>query len=390
MKQTTGVAGVPFCRPDITEAEVAAVTETLRSGWITTGPKVKEFEEAFARALGAPWAVAVSSCTAALHVSLVAAGCKAGDEVVTSVNTFTATAASILQAGATPVLVDIEEDTFNMAPEAVERACTGATRAIVPVHLAGHPCEMTPILASARDRGASVIEDAAHSLPAAYRGKKIGTLSELTCFSFYATKNLTTGEGGMITGLDPALKERVGLIGYHGMSRDGWRRYIDRGSWYYEIVERGFKYNLTDIAAVIGLEQLARLDAMQRRRHEVVAAFDQAFSSLDALILPKARPYVAHAWHLYIVRLREKALKIDRDGFIRALAERGIGTSVHFIPLYRHPHYRSVLGVTAASFPVAERVFQSCVSLPLFSAITDREVASVIDAVREVVRENRR
>jgi perosamine synthetase len=249
---------------------------------------------------------------------------------------------------------------------------------------------MTPILAAARARGAAVIEDAAHSLPASYRGRRIGTISDLTCFSFYATKSLTTGEGGMITGSDPGLRERVGLIGYHGMSRDGWKRYLQKGAWYYEIVEQGFKYNLTDIAAVMGLKQLSRLESMQRRRVEVVSAFDEAFSDLDALILPKARPHVDHAWHLYIVRLRENALRVDRDGFIRALAERGIGTSVHFIPLYRHPHYRRALGVTASSFPVAERVFQSSVSLPLFSAMTGEEVGQVIEAVRDVVRENHR
>jgi perosamine synthetase len=235
-----------------------------------------------------------------------------------------------------------------------------------------------------------VIEDAAHSLPASYKERKIGTLSDLTCFSFYATKNLTTGEGGMITGEDPGLRERVGIIGYHGMSRDGWRRYLDKGSWYYEIVEHGFKYNLTDIAAVMGLQQLARLDAMQRRREHVVAEYNRAFSDLDALILPKARPHVGHAWHLYIVRLRDGALKIDREGFIRDLAEKGIGTSVHFIPLYRHPFYRKTLGVGPESFPVAEKVFSSCLSLPLFSAMSDVEIATVIEAVREVVRENRR
>jgi dTDP-4-amino-4,6-dideoxygalactose transaminase len=340
--------------------------------------------------MGAPWAVAVSSCTAALHVSLVAAGAKPGDEVVTTVNTFSATAASIVQAGATPVLVDIEEDTFNMSPEEVERAVTPRTRAILPVHLAGHPCEMTPILATAKARGAAVIEDAAHSLPASYRGRKIGTISDLTCFSFYATKNLTTGEGGMITGIDPSLRERVGLIGYHGMSRDGWKRYLDKGSWYYEIVEHGFKYNLTDIAAVMGLQQLARLESMQRRRRQVVAAFDAAFADLDALILPRARPHVEHAWHLYVIRLKEGVLRAGRDEFIRALAERGIGTSVHFIPLYRHPYYRTALGVGPERFPVAEKVYHSCLSLPLFSAMTDAEVATVIEAVRDVVREGRR
>ncbi|MBI3448539.1 MAG: DegT/DnrJ/EryC1/StrS family aminotransferase [Acidobacteria bacterium] len=275
MNEAKRPQGVPFCRPDITDVEIDAVVETLRSGWITTGPKVKEFELAFAQAMGAPWAVAVSSCTAALHVSLAATGCGPGSEVVTSVNTFTATAASIVQTGATPVLADIDEETFNLTPEAVQRAVSPRTRAIVPVHLAGQPCELTPMLETAKKHGAAVIEDAAHALPASYRGRKIGTISDLTCFSFYATKNLTTGEGGMITGLDPALKDRVGLIGYHGMSRDGWKRYLEKGSWYYEIVEHGFKYNLTDIAAVMGLAQLARLEAMQARRARIVLGDDR-------------------------------------------------------------------------------------------------------------------
>jgi dTDP-4-amino-4,6-dideoxygalactose transaminase len=390
VKESAGTRGVPFCRPDITDAEIAEVVDTLRSGWITTGPKVKRFEDAFAKAMGAPWAVAVSSCTAALHVSLVAAGCRPGDEVITTVNTFSATAASIIQAGATPVLVDIEEDTFNMDPAQVERAVSKATRAILPVHLAGHPCEMDRIGAAAKARGIAVVEDAAHALPASFKGRKIGMISDLTCFSFYATKNLTTGEGGMITGLDPDLREKVGLIGYHGMSRDGWRRYLDKGSWYYEIVAHGFKYNLTDIAAAMGLKQLERLDAMQRRRAEVVRAYSAAFAGISALELPIARAHVDHAWHLYIVRLRQGALRVDREGFIRALAEKGIGTSVHFIPLYRHPYYQRALGVGPDRFPVAERVFASCVSLPLFSAMTDSEVAAVIEAVKDVVREKAR
>jgi perosamine synthetase len=381
---------VPFCRPDITEAEIADVAATLRSGWITTGPRVREFEEAFAASRGAAWAVGVSSCTAGLHVALAAAGCGPGDEVITSANTFTATAASILQVGARPVLVDIEEETFNLDPAAVERAAGPRTRAVIPVHIAGHPCEMDPIRETARARGAAVIDDAAHALPAAYRGRPVGALSELTCFSFYATKNLTTGEGGMVTGLDPALRERVALLGYHGMSKDGWKRYLDRGSWYYEIVEHGFKYNLTDLAAALGLRQLARLPAMQERRRRIVAAFDAAFADLPELILPRARPHVEHAWHLYIVRLREGALKVDREGFIQALARRGVGASVHFIPLYRHPLYARALGARAEAFPVAERVYRSCVSLPLFSAMTDAELDRVREAVREVVAEGRR
>jgi perosamine synthetase len=390
MSSSNAPLRVPFFRPDITEREIEEVVATLRSGWITTGPRVARFEKEFAAAMGAPWAVGISSFTAALHAGLVAAGCGPGTRVVTTVNTFTATAAAILHAGATPVLVDIEEESFNMDPEAAASACERGCRAIIPVHIAGHPCEMDRIGEAARAGGAIVIEDAAHALPASYRGVRIGALSEMTCFSFYATKNLTTGEGGMITGRDPELQERLRLIGYHGMSKDGWKRYTDRGSWHYEIVEDGFKYNLTDIAAALGLRQLERLDEMQAKRAAVVAAYDEAFSDLEPLILPRRRPHVEHAWHLYIVRLREGALRMDRDSFLRALAERGVATSVHFIPLHRHAFYRKTLRLDPEDFPVAERVFNSCFSLPLFSCMERGEVETVISRVRDLVKERLR
>ncbi len=381
---------VPFCRPDIGEAEISEVVSAMKSGWITTGPRCERFEAAFAESVGAPWAVAVSSCTAGLHLSLEAAGVGEGDEVITTVNTFTATAASILQARAIPVLVDIDPETFNMDPALVEAAVTPRTRAILPVHIAGHPCDMDPILDTAARAGAKVIEDAAHALPSKYRGRTIGAISDLTCFSFYATKNLTTGEGGMITGSDPDLGERVRTIGYHGMSRDGWRRYRDRGAWFYQIVEHGYKYNFPDLAAAIGLKQLERLEEMQRRRREIVARYDAAFGGLEALVLPKVRPGVDHAWHLYIVRVNEAVLRIDRDELIRRLSERGSGTSGHFIPLHMHPHYQRRLGLRPEQFPVAAEVFKGVVSLPLFSAMTDEEVSFVIEAVTEVVRAARR
>jgi dTDP-4-amino-4,6-dideoxygalactose transaminase len=390
MSERAQVRSVPFCRPDITEAEVAEVVATLRSGWITTGPRVERFEKAFAAAVGAPWAVGVSSCTGALHLSLLASGVGPGDRVITTVNTFTATAAAILHAGAEPVLVDVEEGSFNMDPAQVERASSCRPKAILPVHIAGHPCEMDRIAAVAEAQGCVVIEDAAHALPAAYRGARIGAISPLTCFSFYATKNLTTGEGGMITGGDPSMADRLRLLGHHGMTKGGWQRYSGRGSWYYEIVEQGFKYNLTDIAAAIGLRQLERLESMQRRRVEIVEAYDRAFSALEPLLLPRAESHVDHAWHLYIVRLREGALRIDRAQFIRALTDRGIAASVHFIPLYHHPYYRKALRIRAEEYAVAERVYRSCLSLPLFSGMTDREVAAVIEAVTEVVKESTR
>lgn len=381
---------IPFCRPDITEAEIEEVVATLRSGWITTGPRTKRFEEEFARLVGARHAVAVSSCTAGLHLALVAAGVGPGDEVVTTPYTFTASAAAVLHAGARPVLVDVEDDTANLDPARLARAVTARTKAIIPVHIAGHPCEMDGIQSIAREKGLTVIEDAAHSLPASYRGKSVGTISPMTVFSFYATKNLTTGEGGMVTTDDDALRDRLAVFGYHGMSRDGWQRYTAKGSWYYEILEDGFKYNMSDLQAALGLVQLRRLDEMQAARARIVGAYQKAFAEIPGLLRPTARPEVGHAWHLYILRLDPDALRIDRDRFIAELTERGIGVSVHFIPLAHHPLYQRLLGVRPEDFPVAEKVYRASLSLPLYPAMTAAQTDRVIEAVLEVAREHRR
>lgn len=377
---------IPFCRPDITEEEIAEVTDTLRSGWITTGPRTKRFEAEFASRVGARHAIAVSSCTAGLHLGLVAAGVGPGDEVVTTPYTFTASSAAVLHAGATPVLVDVQPDTANIDPERIEAAITPKTRAILPVHVAGHPCDMDAIGDIARRRSLTVIEDAAHSLPAAWRGRTIGVVSPMTVFSFYATKNLTTGEGGMVTTDDDALRDRLAIFGYHGMNRDGWKRYTERGNWYYEILEDGFKYNMSDLQAALGLVQLRRLDAMQKARFAIVEAYQKAFEGLDGLVLPRARREVDHAWHLYILRLDADAIPISRDRFIAALSEAGIGVSVHFIPLPHHPLYQRLLGVKPADFPVAEAFYSAAISLPLYPSMTKAQVARVIDAVTTVAK----
>ena len=381
---------LPFCRPDITQAEIDEVVDTLKSGWITTGPRVKRFEEEFAARIGARHAVAVSSCTAGLHLALVAAGVGPGDEVVTTPDTFTASAAAVLHAGARPVLADVESDTANLDPAALERAITPRTRAIIPVHVAGHPCAMDEIAGIAKERSIPVIEDAAHALPAAYKGRTIGTISPMTVFSFYATKNLTTGEGGMITTDDDQIRDRLAIFGYHGMSRDGWKRYTARGSWYYEILEDGFKYNMPDLLAALGLVQLRRLDEMQTARMRIVSAYQKAFEGITGLGTPTARPQVDSAWHLYVLRVDPDALKIDRDRFIAELTERGIGVSVHFIPLGHHPLYQRLLGVKPSNHPVAEQIYSRSLSLPLYASMTDDQVARVIDAVTAIVREHRR
>ncbi len=381
---------IPFCRPDITEEEVAEVVEALRSGWITTGPRTRRFEQEFAARIGARHAVAVSSATAGLHLSLVAAGVGPDDEVITTPYTFTASAAAVLHAGARPVFVDVEEETANLDPSLIEAAITPRTRAVMPVHIAGHPCDMDPIADVALRSNLTVVEDAAHALPAGYNGRTIGTISPLTVFSFYATKNLTTGEGGMITTDDDGLKDRLAVFGYHGMSRDGWQRYTARGAWYYEILEDGFKYNMSDIQAALGLVQLRRLDGMQRARSRIAHAYNEAFSGVDGLETPPVRDGIDHPWHLYILRLRPETLAIDRDRFITELTDRGIGVSVHFIPLSRMPLYQRLLGVTPESFPVADAVYRRSLSLPLYPSMPQEDVTRVIEAVRDVAREHRR
>jgi dTDP-4-amino-4,6-dideoxygalactose transaminase len=380
---------LPFSPPTIGAEEVAEVVETLRSGWLTTGPKTREFEQRFAEQFAARSALALNSCTAGLHTALVALGIGAGDEVITTCLTFAASVNVIEHVGARPVLVDVEPDTLNINPAGVESAITRRTRAILPVHFAGHPVELDAIRALAAARNLPVLEDAAHAVGAKYRGNWIGSGPGLAAFSFYATKNLTTGEGGMLVG-DGELIDRARIISLHGMSREAWRRYQRGGSWQYEIVLPGFKYNMTDIAAALGLCQLRRFEAFQRRRHEIADAYSRAFAELEEIETPTTRPHVDHAWHLYVIRLREEWLDIGRDQFVSQLAERNIGASVHFIPIHLHPYYRNKYGYRAADFPVALDGFSRMLSLPLNPSMTDGDVADVVEAVRGIVTQARR
>ena len=380
---------LPFSPPAVGEDEIAEVVEALRSGWITTGPKAGQFEAAFAARLGAPGALGLNSCTAGLHTALATLGIGPGDEVITTPMTFAASVNVIEHVGARPVLVDVEHDTLNIDPAAVERAITPRTRALLPVHFAGHPAELDALWALARQHGLAVIEDAAHSLPAAYRGRPIGSGANPVAFSFYATKNLTTGEGGMLTGSAEFL-ERARVLSLHGMDRDGWKRYAKGGNWFYEIVAPGFKYNMTDIQAAMGLAQLRRLDAMQRRRREVVSLYHDALRDEEAVELPVERGHVEHAWHLYVVRLRLDRLRIDRDQVIRELTARNIGTSVHFIPVHLHPWYRERYGFVPGQFPVAYASYLRTISLPLHPGLTDEDAGDVTDAVLDVVERFRR
>ena len=379
---------LPFSPPSITEAEIEAVVDTLRSDWITTGPKTRQFEQDFAEYIGAEAALALNSCTAGLHLALVTLGIGPGDAVITTPMTFCSSVNVIEHVGATPVLTDIEPETLTLDPKQVGEAVTSRTKAIMPVHYSGHPVDMDPLLELAEVHNLHIIEDAAHALPATYKDRTIGSIGQFTALSFYATKNLTTAEGGMLTA-SPEHTEKARGLGLHGMSHDAWQRYDSEGSWYYEVIAPGFKYNMTDIQAALGLVQLSRLGQMQERRREVVRQYNTAFSQIDALQIPVERTDVQHAWHLYVLRLNLAKLSIDRAQFIEELKARNIGTSVHFIPIHLHPHYRDKYGWKPKDFPVAYEEYQRVVSLPLHPGLTDEDVQDVIKAVTEVVEQYR-
>jgi dTDP-4-amino-4,6-dideoxygalactose transaminase len=380
---------LPFALPDTDEREIESVAETIRSGWITTGPKTHLFEVEFAAAVGARHAIAVNSCTAAMHLALEAIGLQRGDEVITTPYTFAATAEVIRYFDARPVLVDVDEHCLNMRADLLEAAITGRTKAIIPIHIAGLPADLDGIHEIARRHDLPVIEDAAHAFPTKYKGRMIGSLGEFTCFSFYATKTITTGEGGMICTENDALAERCRIMALHGISKDAWMRYTAEGSWYYEIIAPGFKYNMTDIAAAMGLAQLHKAERMWQRRREIAARYTQAFSRFSQLQIPHDRPDCQHAWHLYMLRLNLDQLRIGRAAFIEELKRRNIGASVHFIPLHLHPYYREMYGYRPEDFPIAYREYQREISLPIYSKMGDDDVEDGIDAVTEIAESHR-
>jgi perosamine synthetase len=381
---------IPFHLPDIGEEEIQSVVETLRSGWLTTGIKTKQFEKEFAAWIGAPHAVAVNSCTAALHLALEAVGVTAGDEVIVPTMTFAATAEVVHYCRALPVLVDCKSDTFNIDVEAIEQAISPKTKAIIPVHFAGQPCEMDRILEMAQSRNIKVIEDAAHALPAKYRGKMVGTLGDITCFSFYATKTMTTGEGGMATTENSEWAERMRILSLHGISRDAVNRYTPEGSWYYEICYPGYKYNLTDIAAALGIPQLHKCDRFGTIRQRYATLYNEGFKEIPEITIPYVAEDVEHAWHLYVIQLDLERLRIGRNEMIDLLKKQGIGTSVHFIPLHLHPYYSNNTTYAQKNFPVSNQAFKRIISLPIYPRMTDAEVQRVIEVVTRLIQENRR
>ena len=381
---------VPFHRPSIGEEEIAEVVDSLRSGWLTTGPKVERFQREFAAAVNARHAVALNSATAALHLALEAVGVRTGDDVIIPTYTFTATGEVVTYLGARPVLADIRADTLNIDASTIEPHLTSRTKAIVPVHIGGQTCDMEPILDLARARGLAVVEDAAHALPASYKGQPVGTMGDVTAFSFYATKTITTGEGGMVTTERDDYAARMKLMSLHGLSGDAWNRYSARGHWYYEVVDFGFKYNMTDMAAALGLRQLERMSAFQRRREQIARRYSDGFGDLDTCCVPRDAGYGMHAWHLYILELNLEALAVGRNDVIEGLRQKGVGTSVHFIPLNLHPVYQRTYGYQPGQFPTAEGVFERACSLPIYPGMTDDDVDHVIEAVRTTLRESRR
>jgi dTDP-4-amino-4,6-dideoxygalactose transaminase len=384
-------AFLPFASPDLDDTELQQIKEALDAGWVTTGPKTRQFEIEFAAAVGAGQAVALNSCTAAMHLALEAVGLQPGDNVITTPYTFAATVEVIRYFDARPVLVDVRSNDLNIDPALVEEAISERTRAIIPVHIGGLPAEMDAIQAVAQKHNLAIVEDAAHAFPSMYKGRMIGQdvgqardVPHFACFSFYATKTITTGEGGMLCVDDEDLADHCRIMALHGISKDAWKRYTAEGSWYYEIVAPGFKYNMTDVAAAMGLAQLVKADRMWQQRRLIAQRYDAAFKDVAQLQIPYDREDCQHAWQLYMLRLNLDRLRVDRAGFIQALKEHQIGASVHFIPIHLHPYYRETYGYGPEDFPVAFHEYQRELSLPIYSKMTDRDIDDVIAAVIEI------
>jgi len=374
-----------FGSPAIGEEEIAEVVATLRSGWLGTGPRVKRFEEAFREYTGARHAIALNSCTAGMHLALLAAGVGPGDEVVVPALTFAATANVVVHTGATPIFADVDSLTMNLDPRGLESRITPRTKAILPVHFAGRPCDMEAILGLAKRHGIRVVEDAAHAIETVAAGRKVGTIGDATCFSFYVTKNVMTGEGGMVTTGDDEWAERIRVSSLHGLSRDAWKRYSGSGFAHYEVLMPGYKYNMMDLQAAIGIHQLARVDEYASARKRIWAAYDAAFADLPAARPAPVGTGSVHARHLYTLLLDLDRLRVDRDAVMNALKAEGIGTGVHFIALHLHPYYRDRFSLSPSDFPNATEISRRTISLPLSAKLSDRDVNDVIEAVRKVL-----
>jgi len=375
---------LPLARPEIGQEEIDEVVATLRSGWLVYGQRTQRFEREFAAYVGAGYAVGVNSCTAGMHLALLACGVGPGDEVITSALTFASTAGVIVHVGATPVLADVCRDDLNIDPADIERRVTPRTKAVMPVHYAGQPCRMDEIMEIARRHGLMVIEDAACAVGSRYRGRPVGAIGDAAVFSFYAIKNMTTSEGGMLATDDAALAEKVAVLRNQGMDMNAWKRYAEGGMPFYTITEPGFNYRMTDVEAALGLAQLPKLDAFNRRRSELAALYDALFAALPAVETPTVRPEVETNWYIYVIRLNPGCR--PRNEVVERLKAKGIGTAVHYLPVHYHPYYRERYGWKRGDFPVAEAEFERIISIPLFPGMTEADVARVVGAVRECVR----
>jgi len=382
---------LPFSTPTIDDDEINEVVDSLKSGWITTGPKVKRFEDAFKAYVGAPYAIPLSSATAGLHLTLLALGIKEGDEVITTPMTFASTVSMVILCGATPVLADIEPGTLNIDPAKIMEKISPRTRAVIPVHFAGQSCDMDPIFALAREHGLTVIEDAAHAAGTEYKGRRIGSMDSISIFSFHPNKNITTGEGGMVCTADEALAEEISLLKFHGMSREAWKRFAASGTPNYDILMPGFKYNMMDIQAAIGIHQLPKLDRFIDQRTEIAAQYNREFADIAELALPAHAPYdQRHAWHLYTPLIRIEKLDINRDQFMDELKKRNIGCGLHYKAIHHHPYYKERLKIGDNDLPVASYASERILSLPLFPKMTTEDAADVVTAVKEVIAAHRR
>ncbi len=382
---------LPFSTPTIEDAEINEVVDSLRSGWITTGPKVKRFEEAFKAYVGAPFAIPLSSATAGLHLTLLALGIKEGDEIITTPMTFASTVSMIILCGGTPVLVDTEPGTLNIDVSLIRAKITPRTRAIIPVHFAGQACDMDPLFDLAREFNLTIIEDAAHAAGTEYKGRRVGSLESISIFSFHPNKNITTGEGGMVCTVDEALAEEISLLKFHGMSREAWKRFAASGSPNYDILMPGFKYNMMDLQAAIGIHQLPKLDGFIDRRRDVAEYYNRELAGVEELALPQYAPYVQrHAWHLYTPLVRIEKLDIDRDRFMEELKNYNIGSGLHYKAIHHHAWYREHLPVADQELPNASYASERILSLPLFPRMTDADALDVVEAVKAVIETHRR
>lgn len=379
---------LPYCRPYFDDEELNRVADVLKSGWWTKGSVTREFEKVFAEYVGAKYAVAVNSCTAAMHIALIAKGIGEGDEVISTPMTFCSTINTIVHTGAKPVLVDIDSKTGLIDVDKIEAAITEKTKAIVPVHYAGQSCDMDKINAIAEKYGLFVLEDCAHALSTEYKGRKIGSMGNACAYSFYVTKNISTAEGGMLTTDDEELYEKASVLSLHGMSKNAWSRYGTKGDWKYEVCDPGFKYNLTDIAAALGIAQMNKLDEMQAIRTEYAEMYNKAFDEIDGITYLKDNGLGKNSAHLYVIQIDKDKFNIDRDAFIELLKDYNIGTSVHFIPICMHPYYINNFGYKKGDFPATEKMFEGIISLPLYPSMSREDVMYVIEAVREIAREH--